>query len=96
MRARFFACSARGDAAIHSGSASQEQRFRSRPDLRPPSVTVTSNSPAVAPGEVLVAPYGGPGMAGPMILDPAGGLLWFKALPRYTIHFYREIGGSPP
>ncbi len=70
--------------AIHSGSAAEEQSFHSRPDLRPPVVTVTATSPAVAPGEVFTAPYGGPGQAGPMILDPSGGLVWFKALPRYT------------
>jgi hypothetical protein len=69
---------------IHPGTAAEEQRFRSRPDLRPPIVTVTASSPAAAPGEVFVAPYGGPGQAGPMILDPSGGLLWFKALPSYT------------
>jgi hypothetical protein len=69
---------------IHTGAPADEQRFRSRPDLRPAAVTVTANSPAVAPGEEFVAPYGGPGEAGPMILDPAGALLWFKPLPRYT------------
>lgn len=69
---------------VHPGGAAEEQRFRSRPDLRPPVVTVTANSPAVAPGDAFVAPYGGPGQPGPMILDPAGGLLWFKPLPRYT------------
>ena len=68
----------------HSGTAAEEQRFRSRNDLRPPVVTVTANSPAVAPGDIFVAPYTGPGQAGPMILDPAGGLIWFKSLPRNT------------
>jgi hypothetical protein len=33
---------------------------------------------------MFLAPYGGPGQAGPMILDEGGGLVWFKALPRYT------------
>jgi len=70
--------------AIHPGTAAQEQRFHSRPDLRPPTVTVTASSPAVAPGEIFVAPYTGPGQAGPMILEPSGGLVWFKPLPRYT------------
>jgi hypothetical protein len=69
---------------IHPGTAAQEQRFRSRPDLRPPVVTVTANSPAVAPGDIFLAPYVGPGQAGPMILDADGGLLWFKSLPHYT------------
>jgi Arylsulfotransferase (ASST) len=69
--------------AIHPGSAAEQQYFRSRPDLRPPVVTVTSQSPAVAPGDEFVAPYSGPGQAGPMILDPRGGLVWFKPLAPY-------------
>jgi hypothetical protein len=70
--------------AIHAGTSAQEQHFHSRTDLRPPIVTVTANSPAVAPGDIFVAPYAGPGQAGPMILDPSGGLVWFKSLPRDT------------
>ncbi len=69
---------------IHPGSASEVQGFRSRPDLQPPVVTVTAQSAAVAPGDIFVAPYTGPGQAGPMILDPSGAVVWFKALPRYT------------
>jgi hypothetical protein len=69
---------------IHSGTAAQEQHFLSRNDLRPPVVTVTANSPSVAPGDIFLAPYTGPGQAGPMILDPSGGLVWFKSLPRDT------------
>jgi Arylsulfotransferase (ASST) len=68
---------------VHPGSANEIQGFRSRPDLRPPTVTVTASSPAVAPGDEFVAPYDGPGQSGPMILDPSGGLVWFKALPKY-------------
>jgi hypothetical protein len=70
--------------AIHPGSAAEVQSFHSRPDLQPPVVSVTASSPAVAPGDEFVAPYSGPGEAGPMILDQGGGLVWFKALPRYT------------
>lgn len=69
---------------IHSGTSAQEQHFHSRSDLRPPIVTVTANSPEAAPGDIFVAPYTGPGQAGPMILDPSGGLLWFEPLPRDT------------
>jgi Arylsulfotransferase (ASST) len=69
---------------IHTGSPSEIQSFRSRPDLRPPVLSVTASSPAVAPGDELVAPYDGPGQSGPMILEPDGGLVWFKALPRGT------------
>jgi hypothetical protein len=69
---------------VHSGAPSEIQRFRSRPDLQPPAVTVTASSPGVAPGDEFVAPYDGPGQSGPMILDPSGGLVWFKALAKYT------------
>ena len=69
---------------IHPGSASEVQGFQSRSDLHPPVVTVTAQSPLVAPGYEFVAPYTGPGQAGPMILDPGGGLVWFKPLPTDT------------
>jgi hypothetical protein len=70
--------------AIHAGGASEVQSFLSRPDLRPPAVTVSAQSAAAASGDEFVAPYTGPGQAGPMILDPAGGLLWFKPLPTHS------------
>jgi len=69
---------------IRAGRASDIQAFRSRPDLHPPVVTVGASSPAVAPGDLFLAPYAGPGQAGPMILDPGGGLVWFKGLPTHT------------
>ena len=56
------------------------QRFVSRPDLRPPTVTVTANSGSEAPGDLFLAPYAGPGQYGPMILDGGGGLIWFRPL----------------
>ncbi len=113
---------------LHPGRASEVQSFRSRPDLRPPVLTVTTGSPggasaaggsstggapgvttgspggasgaggsstggapgasgpgaALAAEDLFVAPYNGPGQSGPMIVEPDGGLLWFKPLPRYT------------
>ena len=73
--------------------------FRSRPDLHPPAVTVTASSAGVAPGDIFVAPYGGTaGQAGPMILDPSGGLVWFKPLPLHTsaTNFrVQEYAGKP-
>jgi Arylsulfotransferase (ASST) len=70
--------------AIHPGRPTEVQSFSSRPDLHPPMVTVTASSPAVEPGEEFVAPYSGPGQAGPMILDQSGGLVWFKGLPAHS------------
>jgi arylsulfotransferase ASST len=56
------------------------QRFRSRPELQPPTVSVTAHAPAATPGDIFVAPYSGPGQYGPMILDENGAVLWFKPL----------------
>jgi len=60
---------------------SELQHFLSRPDLRPPTVSVTTNAGSQAPGDIFLAPYAGPGQYGPMILDGAGRLVWFKAIP---------------
>jgi hypothetical protein len=57
------------------------QHFHSRPGFRPPSVTVTVDSGAQAPGDLFLAPYAGPGQYGPMILDARGSLLWFRRIP---------------
>jgi hypothetical protein len=71
-------------APSYPGSSAEVQSFHSRPELHPPVVTVSAASAAVAPGDEFVAPYGGPGQAGPMILEPNGGLLWFDPLPANT------------
>ncbi len=42
---------------------------------------MTTNTGAQAPGDMFLAPYAGPGQYGPMILDGAGKLLWFKPIP---------------
>ncbi len=80
------------------GDAAEVQSFHSRPDLQPPVVTVTAQSPGVAAGDLFVAPYAGPGQAGPMILDPSGGLVWFKPLPPHmaaTNLQVQEYEGKP-
>lgn len=60
---------------------SELQHFVSSPDLQPPTVTVTANSGKQAPEDMFLAPYAGPGQYGPMILDSAGKLIWFKPVP---------------
>ena len=74
----------------HAGSAGgsptplpaprDHQSFRSRADLRPPVVSVTAHTAGASPGDVLLAPYSGPGQYGPMILGEDGSLLWFDPL----------------
>ena len=72
-------------ARLHHLAPGTSQHFASRPDLRPPIVTVHTNAPGQAPGDEFLAPYGVPAQAGPMILDPAGKLIWFDPLPPSTV-----------
>jgi hypothetical protein len=69
-----------GGSSTPVSRPSDYQHFHSRPDLLPPTVTVTAHSPKATPGELLLAPYSGPGQYGPMILDESGAMVWFKPL----------------
>ncbi len=60
---------------------SELQHFVSRPELLPPTVTVSTDTGTHAPGDIFLAPYAGPGQYGPMILDSSGRLIWFKPVP---------------
>ncbi len=57
------------------------QYFATRPDLMPPAVTVTTNKPGHAPGLVFLAPKGGHGQDGPMIINDKGQTVWFHPTP---------------
>lgn len=57
--------------------------FRSRPDLKPPPVEVTTPARGTAPGFLFAAPKNGPGeeypaQDGPMILDNEGRPVWLR------------------
>jgi hypothetical protein len=56
-------------------------RYRSRPDLVPAAVRVSSLG-RTERGYVFIAPLGGPVQSGPMILDANGHVVWFKAMPQ--------------
>jgi Arylsulfotransferase (ASST) len=56
------------------------QSFRSRPDLLPPTVTVTDHTVGTAPGLIFIAPRTPEGQQGPMIFDEDGELVWFLPL----------------
>jgi hypothetical protein len=55
--------------------------FRSRPDLRPPAVSIETSETGAQPGKVFVAPKRGATQQGPMIVDDDGTLVWFDPLP---------------
>jgi Arylsulfotransferase (ASST) len=66
------------EPAPHTSSA---RAFRSRPDLSPPTIDiVTQAHDNIAPGYVFVAPKKGPGQDGPMIVDNAGQVVWFRPM----------------
>ncbi len=52
--------------------------FRSRPDLHPQSVDVTTHQASAGAGDVFIAPKGDPGQDGPLIVDNQGEVVWFK------------------
>ncbi len=61
------------------------QSFHSAPELHPPTVDVTySTSEAGQGGDILAAPYSGPGQTGPMIFEPNGQLVWMDPLPEHV------------
>jgi hypothetical protein len=75
--------SARARAA--SSPVGQTWSFRSRPDLRPPVITVTTPPKDTAPGLVFVAPKNGPDESHPsqdgcVILDNEGQPVWLHLL----------------
>ena len=57
------------------------QHFHSRPDLEPPSITVTKDTAPTSAGDIFVAPRDGPLQNGPLILDPHGRVVWFLPYP---------------
>jgi hypothetical protein len=59
--------------------------FRSRPDLSPPTIEVSTQAHDTAPGYIFVAPIGTPGQRGPMILDNSGRPVWFRPV-------FQEVG----
>jgi Arylsulfotransferase (ASST) len=56
------------------------QVFQSRPDLRPPTISVRVRSNQFGPGLVLTDSHAGPAQQGPMIVDGNGDLVWFLPL----------------
>lgn len=69
------------------------QRFVSRPDLKPPVVTVRGSTRDY----VFVAPSSGPGPNGAMILDGRGDLIWFHPTPGIAATDFKvqQLHGKP-
>ena len=64
--------------------------FRTRPDLSPPAVYLTTEAQDTAPGYVFAAPN----KAGAMIVDNSGQVVWFRPLHHamdFKVQNYRGI-----
>jgi hypothetical protein len=72
---------ARSSDTASSALPPGDQRFESRPDLRPPAMKVLAAEPGQAPGLVLMAPKRRGAQRGPAILDRNGELVWFSPSP---------------
>ena len=74
------------------------QHFRTRPDLTPPAVSVTTSDGA-GPGDIFLAPKRGKGQDGLMILDGRGKLVWWRAMQpdgkQATDFRAQRYGGRP-
>jgi hypothetical protein len=72
------------------------QHFVSRPDLEPPSITLTTTGKA-APGFIFIAPKSHAVQAGPLILDGRGNVVWFRPLDTEGVADFRAqtLGGKP-
>jgi hypothetical protein len=73
------------------------QSFNSRPDLKPPLVTVNTPARGTTDGYVLLAPKRAVAQAGPMILDDRGEVVWFRPLETMAVADFRaqRYGGRP-
>jgi Arylsulfotransferase (ASST) len=80
---------------LSRGSSAPPNVFRSRPDLSPPAVEVTTQAPGTAPGYIFIAPKYGLGQNGPMILDNLGQPVWFRK-GKYAMDFkVQHYQGKP-
>src|SRR5919198_2103792 len=65
------------------------QHFRSRPDLKPPRVTVNTPAHGTEKAYVFLAPKEKVAQAGPMILDDRGQVVWFYPLETKAVADFR-------
>jgi Arylsulfotransferase (ASST) len=69
---------AKGTHSDPEGDPAEAQHFRSRTDLRPPDLKITTNEPGASRAPIFLAVKAGPGQNGPTIRDADGRLIWFR------------------
>jgi hypothetical protein len=75
-------------AAVAAGSGTGVHHFHSRPDLRPPELTILRSSPK-SEGLLFLAPSSGPGQRGVLMLDEAGTVVYFHPTTPHTAMNFR-------
>jgi hypothetical protein len=79
-----------------SAASAPVRAYFSRPDLKPPVVTVR-RSGGTADGHLFLASSSGPGQRGAMILDDAGEVVWFRpSSPDTTMDFRTGLYKGKP
>jgi hypothetical protein len=90
-------------AFASTGGPGRARAFRTRPDLRPPTIRVYAGSSDAADGYIFVSPKKEPGgrapsQDAPLILDGSGEPVWFHPLRRDVDAFnfgVQTYGGEP-
>lgn len=77
-------------------SPNDVRRFHSRPDLRPPRLTILHGAGA-SDDYLFLAPSAGPGQRGVLILDGTGDVVWFRPTTPLTAMNFRTalFNGEP-
>ncbi len=70
--------------------------FLSRPDLRPPVITIGRPARGAAEGHLFIAPSSGPGQRGVLIFDNAGEPLWFHPTRVTATAFRAQVWKGKP
>jgi hypothetical protein len=65
------------------------RHYVSRPDLRPPRLTMRYSGQPVSDGYLFMSPNSGPGQRGVMIVDREGDIVWFHPTTPHTAMNFR-------
>jgi hypothetical protein len=88
----------REEQQSHSSPPAQPddvRTFRSRPDLSPPAIRITTQAHGTTPGYIFIAAKKGLGQDGPLIVDDLGRPVWFSK-DRYATDFkVQRYRGEP-
>jgi hypothetical protein len=87
-----------GTAEAHATGTPNLQHYVSRPDLKPPKVTVLQRRHGSTADPIFMAPSAGPGQRGAMILDDAGDLVWFHPAVEHKVvtdFKVQQLDGDP-